>query len=273
MISVMVSKWVADAFGQDGIYASWSALRRYPWLAPFEFRDNGEIAADAMTPVNNLIVLHDGSPLGELSKYRTSRWRIAALTRIVNRKITGNVGVPRFSSCRARDVPWLRGTGEARQFHRSVLAFVCSVVLDQFDNPLRSASPLREWRGNAHRQISWATGRRFCRPIAAIGGHDAVTERGTVGACRKHVPQTGKFSLLLPIELFSRPVFLFVELAAHHILAGRRTDRDDHQNGRRSLVDSSLSPLRRSLRGEGHSQQIIIDISFVFFFKKHLERF
>jgi len=60
-------------------------------------------------------------------------------------------------------------------------------------------------------------------------------------------------SLLLPIELFSRPAFLFVELAAHHVLAGRRTDWDDHQNGHRSLVDSSLSPSRRSLRGEGHS--------------------
>jgi len=70
MISVMISKWVADALGPDGIYASWIALRRYPWLAPFEFRDNGEIAADAMTPVNSLIVLHDGSPLGELSQYR-----------------------------------------------------------------------------------------------------------------------------------------------------------------------------------------------------------
>jgi hypothetical protein len=70
MISVMVSKWVADALGPDGIYASWIALRRYPWLAPFEFRDNGEIAADAMTPVNSLIVLHDGSPLGELGQYR-----------------------------------------------------------------------------------------------------------------------------------------------------------------------------------------------------------
>jgi chloride channel 3/4/5 len=69
MISVMVSKWVADALGQDGIYASWIALRRYRWLAPFEFRDNGEIAADAMTPVNNLVVLHEGSPLGELSEH------------------------------------------------------------------------------------------------------------------------------------------------------------------------------------------------------------
>ena len=64
----MVSKWVADALGPDGIYASWIALRRYPWLAPIEFRDNGEIAADAMTPVNSLIVLHEGSPLGELSR-------------------------------------------------------------------------------------------------------------------------------------------------------------------------------------------------------------
>jgi len=74
MISVMVSKWVADAFGQDGIYASWIALRRYPWLAPFEFRDNGEIAADAMTPFNNLVFLHEGSPLGELGKYSVINW-------------------------------------------------------------------------------------------------------------------------------------------------------------------------------------------------------
>lgn len=68
MISVMISKWVADALGPDGIYASWIALRRYPWLAPIEFRDNGEIAADAMTPVDNLIVLHEGSPLSELRR-------------------------------------------------------------------------------------------------------------------------------------------------------------------------------------------------------------
>lgn len=68
MISVMISKWVADALGPDGIYASWIALCRYPWLAPIEFRDNGEIAADAMTPVNNLIVLQEGSPLSELRR-------------------------------------------------------------------------------------------------------------------------------------------------------------------------------------------------------------
>ncbi|KAH9056720.1 Cl-channel protein [Lactarius vividus] len=68
MISVMISKWIADALGPDGIYASWIALRRYPWLTPFEFRDNGEIAADAMTPADKLVVLHEGSPLGELKR-------------------------------------------------------------------------------------------------------------------------------------------------------------------------------------------------------------
>ncbi|KAI9510532.1 Cl-channel protein [Russula earlei] len=68
MISVMVSKWIADAFGPDGIYTSWIALRRYPWLPPFEFRDNGEIAGDAMTPLSNLIVLQDGSSLRELQR-------------------------------------------------------------------------------------------------------------------------------------------------------------------------------------------------------------
>ncbi|OBZ72186.1 H(+)/Cl(-) exchange transporter 3 [Grifola frondosa] len=42
MISVMVSKWVGDAFGEDGIYAIWIAMRQYPWLPPREYRDNGE---------------------------------------------------------------------------------------------------------------------------------------------------------------------------------------------------------------------------------------
>jgi chloride channel 3/4/5 len=69
MISVMISKWIADALGPDGIYASWIALRRYPWLTPFEFRDNGEIASDVMTPADKLVVLREGSPLGELSQY------------------------------------------------------------------------------------------------------------------------------------------------------------------------------------------------------------
>ncbi|SRR6266566_471702 len=86
MISVMISKWVADAIGPDGIYASWIALRRYPWLAPIEFRDNGEIAADAMTPVNNLIVLQEGSPLSELSQSLLDGWQKPRLTRPFEQK-------------------------------------------------------------------------------------------------------------------------------------------------------------------------------------------
>src|SRR5258708_431221 len=69
MISVMIAKWIADALGPDGIYASWIALRRYPWLTPFEFRDNGEIASDVMTPADKLVILREGSPLSELSEY------------------------------------------------------------------------------------------------------------------------------------------------------------------------------------------------------------
>jgi|SRR5580693_3509565 hypothetical protein len=117
MIAVMVSKWVADAFGQDGIYASWIALRRYPWLAPFEFRDNGEIAADAMTPFNNLVFLHEGSPLSELGRYSVDLRRIIVLTHIVNREISRNVGVPRVSGCREWEVFRLRVAREAQELH------------------------------------------------------------------------------------------------------------------------------------------------------------
>ncbi|KAN0129318.1 hypothetical protein V8E53_012802 [Lactarius tabidus] len=54
------SKWIVDALGPDGIHASWIALRRYLWLTPFAFQDNGEIASDVMTPADKLVVLHEG---------------------------------------------------------------------------------------------------------------------------------------------------------------------------------------------------------------------
>ena len=60
MISVMVSKWVGDALGRDGIYAAWIALRRYPWLAPVAHRDGGRTAARAMVPASRLVVLRSG---------------------------------------------------------------------------------------------------------------------------------------------------------------------------------------------------------------------
>ncbi|KAI0681933.1 chloride channel [Cerioporus squamosus] len=59
MISVMVSKWVADAFGKDGIYSIWIAMRQYPWLPPRDFRDKGQTAAHVMKPAGNLVVISD----------------------------------------------------------------------------------------------------------------------------------------------------------------------------------------------------------------------
>jgi chloride channel 3/4/5 len=69
MISVMTAKWVGDAFGKDGIYSVWIALRKYPWLPPVDYRDKGETAADVMTPVEKLVVIADGCTLRELSTW------------------------------------------------------------------------------------------------------------------------------------------------------------------------------------------------------------
>ncbi|KAK2463643.1 hypothetical protein APHAL10511_004394 [Amanita phalloides] len=59
MISVMTSKWVGDAFGKDGIYAVWIAMRRYPWLPPADYHDNGETGARLMKPFSELEVIQD----------------------------------------------------------------------------------------------------------------------------------------------------------------------------------------------------------------------
>jgi chloride channel 3/4/5 len=69
MISIMISKWVGDAMGQDGIYSVWIALRRYPWLPPGEYRDNGETGADIMKPLSDIVVIEDGvTTVRELKK-------------------------------------------------------------------------------------------------------------------------------------------------------------------------------------------------------------
>ncbi|KAF7977593.1 hypothetical protein HWV62_3192 [Athelia sp. TMB] len=66
MISVVISKMVADAFGKDGIYGVWIAMRKYPWLPPVDYRDRGETAAQIMTPVERLVVLEDGCTLRDI---------------------------------------------------------------------------------------------------------------------------------------------------------------------------------------------------------------
>lgn len=68
MISVMTAKWVGDAFGKDGIYSVWIAMRKYPWLPPVDYRDKGETAAQLMTPTKRLVVIEDGCTLRELGK-------------------------------------------------------------------------------------------------------------------------------------------------------------------------------------------------------------
>lgn len=59
MISVMVSKWVADAMGKEGIYALWIAMRQYPWLPSGEYRDSGQTAAQIVKSVENLVIIQD----------------------------------------------------------------------------------------------------------------------------------------------------------------------------------------------------------------------
>lgn len=97
MISVMMSKWVGDAFGKEGIYASWIAMRRYPWLSNEEYRDtgadvceynhkvrtdevrgdSGETAATLMRRADELVVIRDRRcTLGELGERPTDfHWK------------------------------------------------------------------------------------------------------------------------------------------------------------------------------------------------------
>lgn len=55
----MTSKWVGDAISKDGIYPVWIALRQYPWLSPFTYHDKGEIGADVMKSLDELVVIDD----------------------------------------------------------------------------------------------------------------------------------------------------------------------------------------------------------------------
>lgn len=59
MVSVMTAKWVGDAFGKEGIYPQWIALRNYPWMPPHEYRDRDErlTTESVMCPVSQLVVI------------------------------------------------------------------------------------------------------------------------------------------------------------------------------------------------------------------------
>jgi len=71
------------------------------------------------------------------------------------------------------------------------------------------------------------------------------------------------FSLLLPNCIVSPTYITFlcvIESAAHHVLAGRRTDGHDHKNGRRRSVNGALCPSWRARRGETRT---IVDNIFI----------
>lgn len=88
MISVIISKFVGDAFGtpyrlfcdssissrigKDGIYSTWIQLRGYPTLPADEYRDEGRTAANVMVPAHKIFCVGATSTLGELEGLVTS---------------------------------------------------------------------------------------------------------------------------------------------------------------------------------------------------------
>ena len=69
MISVMVSKWVGDALGKEGIYTTWIALHKYPWLNTADHRDKGETATSMMVPFDKLsVIVAESTGIDDLSK-------------------------------------------------------------------------------------------------------------------------------------------------------------------------------------------------------------
>lgn len=101
MISVMVAKWVGDAFGKEGIYHSWIALRNYPWIPSNEYRDGGETAASILVPFDTLVTIGaEGITIPQLSTSNyLNKCPQAYRTLILVRTI---VEEPRL--------PWLSGT-------------------------------------------------------------------------------------------------------------------------------------------------------------------
>ncbi|KAG8803922.1 hypothetical protein FRB91_000664 [Serendipita sp. 411] len=63
MISVIISKFIGDALGKEGIYAVWIQLRGYPAFPNQEFRDAGQKAGSVMVPVDKLVCVGAHSTL------------------------------------------------------------------------------------------------------------------------------------------------------------------------------------------------------------------
>lgn len=57
MVGVMVSKWVGDIFGKEGIYERWISLHEYPYLDNRESYNKDERALTIMTKADNTIYI------------------------------------------------------------------------------------------------------------------------------------------------------------------------------------------------------------------------
>uniref|UniRef100_A0A671V4V3 Chloride channel protein n=1 Tax=Sparus aurata TaxID=8175 RepID=A0A671V4V3_SPAAU len=70
MAATMTSKWVADAFGREGIYEAHIRLNGYPFLEPKEEFDHSSLAVDVMRPRRSdpalAVLTQDGMTVGEV---------------------------------------------------------------------------------------------------------------------------------------------------------------------------------------------------------------
>uniref|UniRef100_A0A3Q1IP46 Chloride channel protein n=1 Tax=Anabas testudineus TaxID=64144 RepID=A0A3Q1IP46_ANATE len=70
MAATMTSKWVADAFGREGIYEAHIRLNGYPFLEPKEEFEHSSLAVDVMRPRRSdpalAVLTQDGMTVGEV---------------------------------------------------------------------------------------------------------------------------------------------------------------------------------------------------------------
>uniref|UniRef100_A0A3Q0R7Y6 Chloride channel protein n=1 Tax=Amphilophus citrinellus TaxID=61819 RepID=A0A3Q0R7Y6_AMPCI len=70
MAATMTSKWVADAFGREGIYEAHIRLNGYPFLEPKEEFEHSSLAVDVMRPRRNdpalAVLTQEGMTVGEV---------------------------------------------------------------------------------------------------------------------------------------------------------------------------------------------------------------
>uniref|UniRef100_A0A8D3BV42 Chloride channel protein n=1 Tax=Scophthalmus maximus TaxID=52904 RepID=A0A8D3BV42_SCOMX len=70
MAATMTSKWVADAFGREGIYEAHIRLNGYPFLEPKEEFDHSSLAVDVMRPRRSdpalAMLTQEGMTVGEV---------------------------------------------------------------------------------------------------------------------------------------------------------------------------------------------------------------